>query len=100
MVQISGFLCHCEEGFARRGNPFPFWKQQKRGQLGLSCLVRATGLALHFCRWLKLWFASVEPSAATVHRTGSYFVKDIFLFENVRAAIGRPHCTAAIGGGE
>ena len=43
---------------------------------------------------------AVQPSAATVHRTGTGFVKDIFYFENVGAAIGRPHCTTGFAGGE
>ena len=57
-VALPNFLCHCEE----------------RSDVAISCSDKGTGqICLHFLpEGRKLWFRSVKPSRATVHRTVAF----------------------------
>ena len=46
------------------------------------------------CRYAHVKKCRAPTRHPTVHRHAPGFVKDVFHFENVGAAIGRPHCTA------
>ena len=59
-----------------------------------------TGIRLHFRYAEMMELIPSSRDQATVHRTGTRFVKDGFPIHFVGAINDRPHCTAGFAGGE